>query len=315
MLIPKRFAAAHPRHRTAFVDDPKVRGMGAGLQLWGLRKDGVEFPVEVSLSPFQTDEGLFVSSAIRDITERKRTEVALARAKDAAEASSRELEAFSYSVAHDLRAPLRGMNGFAQMLLDSYSDELDAEGKDWLEEILLNAKKMAALIDGLLSLARLTRSELRHESVDLSALVHATTSQLAAAEPQRAVDVVVREGLRAEVDPVLARAMIDNLVGNAWKFTSKAPAARIEFGTAERAGKPVYFVRDNGAGFDMAYASKLFAPFQRLHTVDEFPGTGIGLATVQRIVHRHGGRIWAEGAVDRGATFYFAFAKPTAGAS
>jgi len=245
------------------------------------------------------------SKVVRDITERRRAEDALARAKDAAEAANRELEAFSYSVAHDLRAPLRGMNGFAQVLLDTYRDKLDADGKDWLEEITLNARKMGALIDGLLALARLSRSELRREPVDLSSIVRDAMMQLCRIEPDRAVEMVVPDGLTAEVDPPLARALLENLLGNAWKFTSKVSRARVEFGAIEKDGVDTFFVRDNGAGFDMAFAGKLFAPFQRLHTVDEFPGTGIGLATVQRIVHRHGGRIWAESAVDRGATFYF----------
>jgi PAS domain S-box-containing protein len=281
------------------------------------RKDGRHIDVSVTISPVRDAEGRVVgiSKVARDITERRRVEEALARAKDAAEDANRELEAFSYSVAHDLRAPLRGMNGFAQVLLDTYGDKFDAEGKDWLQEILLNAHKMAALIDSLLSLSRVTRSEMRRETVDLSAVCRASAFQLRATDPQRSVAIVVQERLDATSDPVLTRALIDNLLGNAWKFTSKVPAARIEFGATEKDGAPAFFVRDNGAGFDMAFAKKLFAPFQRLHTVEEFPGTGIGLATVQRIVRRHGGRTWAEGVVDAGATFYFTLPAPTSGAT
>ena len=248
-----------------------------------------------------------ISKVARDVTDQKRAVLALAQAKDAAEAASRELEAFSYSVAHDLRSPLRGMNGFAQVLLDSYGDKFDAEGKDWLEEIVLNAKKMGSLIDALLSLSRVARSDVRRESVDLSALVRAAAARLHDAEPKRLVEVIVRDRLCADLDPALARALIENLVGNAWKFTSKATAARIELGATDEGGLRTFFVRDNGAGFDMAFAKKLFAPFERLHTVDEFPGTGIGLATVQRIVRRHGGQLRADGAVGAGATFYFSF--------
>ncbi len=244
-------------------------------------------------------------SAIAEAT--RRANVRAKQAHDEAEVANRELEAFSYSVAHDLRAPLRGMNGFAQVLLDAYGDKLDADGQDALQEILLNAKRMGALIDALLSLSRVTRSALNPESVDLSALVRATASRLSSAEPARAVEWVIADHLRADLDPTLARTLIDNVIDNAWKFTSKVPAARIEFGVTEKDRIRAFYVRDNGAGFDMAFAKKLFAPFQRLHTVAEFPGTGIGLATVQRIVHRHGGRLWAEGTVDGGATFYFAF--------
>jgi PAS domain S-box-containing protein len=310
LLVPPGF-----EHEERTILEHLAKGEGRQLDTVRRRKDGRDIDVSMTISPVRDASGRVVgiSKVARDITDRRRAEEALGRAKTAAEAASRELEAFSYSVAHDLRAPLRGMNGFAQALLDDYGEQLDAEGRDFLNEIRSNAQKMGALIDALLSLSRVTRSDWRPERVDLSALVRMVAAENAAAEPERPVRIVVEEGLSAFVDPPLARALFENLIGNAWKFTGHVPAPHIEFGTSHSDG--ALFLRDNGAGFDMAHANKLFAPFQRLHTVSEFAGTGIGLATVQRVVHRHGGRIWAEGKVGEGATFYFTLPGTSSGAS
>jgi light-regulated signal transduction histidine kinase (bacteriophytochrome) len=221
------------------------------------------------------------------------------------EAANKELEAFGYSVSHDLRAPLRAVDGFSTILLDRYGPQFDAQGRHYLQRVRDGAQHMDELVNDLLVLSRIWRSEMRRQTVDLSALAWTIAAELRKAQPERQAEFVVADGVVVEGDPGLLRAALENLLGNAWKYTSKHPTARIEFGVTHQDGPPVYFVRDDGAGFDMAYVGKLFGAFQRLHAADEFEGTGIGLATVQRIIHRHGGRVWAEGEVEQGATFYF----------
>jgi two-component system, NtrC family, sensor kinase len=215
-----------------------------------------------------------------------------------------ELESFSYSVAHDLRAPLRSIDGFSLALLEEYNERLDDEGKQYLQYVRQSTQRMARLIDDLLALSRVTRGALDRAETDISSMASGIAVRLARSAPDRKVDIAVADGLVADCDYRLLTIALENLIGNAWKFTGKRADAHIEVGVTE--GRPrTYFVRDNGAGFDMAYSSKLFGVFQRLHSGNEFEGTGIGLATVQRIIRRHGGRIWAEGAVGHGATFYF----------
>ncbi|BAS59759.1 GAF sensor signal transduction histidine kinase [Leptolyngbya boryana NIES-2135] len=217
-----------------------------------------------------------------------------------------ELEAFSYSVSHDLRAPLRSIDGFSQALLEDCFEQLDPSGQDYLRRIRSATQRMGHLIDDLLTLSRVTRSDMRKDTLDLSQVASRICTQLQQASPQRQIEVQVHPGLTAYGDTRLIQVVLDNLLNNAWKFTEKQAQAKIEFGMIlQDNGIPLYFVRDNGVGFDPAFLDKLFKPFQRLHSMVEFPGNGVGLATVQRIIHRHGGRVWAEGALDQGATFYF----------
>lgn len=320
ILIPQRYREQHVSHRNRYFEQPLVRSMGSGLELNGLHARGDEFPIEVSLSPLKTDAGMLISSAIRDVTERKEAErareEAVVHARELASsldlrarelsAVNNELEAFSYSVSHDLRAPLRALDGFSQALLSDYEDRpLDDRGQDYLARIRRASQRMGRLIDDLLDLSRISRTRMQSERVDLSTLARSILAELAAGGPERDVEQVISDGLQVEGDPNLIEIMLRNLLGNAWKFTADQSRARIEVAASSMGGERVYYVRDDGAGFDMAYAGKLFGAFQRLHTEREFEGTGIGLATVKRIVTRHGGRIWAEGAVGMGATFYF----------
>ena len=229
----------------------------------------------------------------------------LARSNAELEAANMELEAFSYSVSHDLRAPLRSIDGFSLALVEDYAEKLDARGTDYLNRVRAATQCMGALIDDLLNLSRVTRSNLARQRVDLSAMAESVAEGLQRSHVHRAVEFVIEDGMTAEGDPRLLRLVLENLIGNSWKFTSKHPRSRIEFGRQVSNGSSTYFVRDDGAGFDPATAGRLFGAFQRLHSTREFPGTGIGLATVQRVIHRHGGRVWAEGAVEKGAVVYF----------
>ena len=282
------------------------------------RSDGIH-TYDFTIEPLRNTNGDVVgaTSAAFDVTERKHAEEEVRRLNEELEqrvklrttqleAANKELEAFSYSVSHDLRAPLRGIDGFSQALLEDYFDELPKEGQDYLNRIRAAAQRMARLIDDMLKLSRISRSSMEFSVVDLSALVRDIADVLQQEESDRKVAFSIAPGLQAEADERLMKIVLENLLGNAWKFTSKNDEqALIEFGAEEREGEQVFYIRDNGSGFDMSYVDKLFGAFQRLHSTSEFPGTGIGLATVQRIIHRHGGRVWAEGTLNRGATFYF----------
>jgi len=313
VMIPPALRSEHRNGLLRYLATGDAHILGKRIEVSAMTRSGVEFPAEVAVVRIRSDGPAEFTGYVRDITERRRAAEAdlLGRAKEAADEANAELEAFSSSVAHDLRAPLRAINGFAGGLVEDHGARLGPEATADLNRVTAAAVRMSELIDALLSLARLTRTEPRRETVDLTRLAYAVMEQLRASEPSRALEFVATDGLVAQGDPQLLRAVFENLLGNAWKFTGKRGRARIEFGRQLQSDVDTYFVRDNGAGFDMAHADKLFAPFRRLHSSDDFEGTGLGLATVQRIVRRHGGRVWADGAEDRGATFYFTLSVST----
>ncbi len=246
-----------------------------------------------------------VFAVARDVTDGRLVNDQLRQAKALADSANRELESFCYTVAHDLRAPLRAIDGFSQALIEDYGAKLDDEGRNYLTRLRGGAQRMAHLIDDLLSLSKLSRAEMVRDRIDLSRLAEGVVQRLRETYPDREVEVTIAPELHALGDASLVQNALDNLVGNAWKFTREKPHARIELGQRKIDGERVFFVRDNGAGFDMKYAHKLFGAFQRLHAAREFEGTGVGLASVQRVINRHGGRIWPEAEVGEGATFYF----------
>ena len=303
ILVPDAIKAGHPGLRAGYAADPKPRQMGAGLDLSGRRRDGTTFPAEISLSAIDTDQGLLVSAAIRDVTQQRQALGDLRR-------TNQNLQSLSYSLAHDLRTPLRSLAGFSTLLIEDYGDTLGADGRGYARRIEAASEHMGHILDDLLHLSDISRAKISFQQVDLGAEAAAIAAGLQREDPGRHVRFTIQQPARALADVDLIREVLHNLLDNAWKFTSDRDSASIEFGmTPATDARVCCYVRDNGAGFDPAFIHKLFQPFQRLHTTRRFAGTGtgtgIGLASVRQIVDRHNGRTWAEGTVGHGATFFF----------
>jgi PAS domain S-box-containing protein len=312
MLLPDRFRKSHVADRQSYSRSPHPRSMGADLDLYGRRKDGTEFPVEVSLSPLETEQGVLVSSAIRDVTTRrlaeqqiKKLNLDLSEKLTELEAANKELEAFSYSVSHDLRAPLRHIDGFSRILKEDYGADFSEDATRYLDRILVAVTNMGRLIDDLLNLARIGRKEIVRRRVSVEEVFQQAMADLPPHSEERRIEWRVGTLPEADCDPGLVKLVFVNLLSNAVKFTRCRQPAVIEVGTRQVDGATIFSIRDNGVGFDPKYADKLFGVFQRLHKQEDFEGTGIGLATVQRIINRHGGKIWAESELERGTVFFF----------
>lgn len=316
LIIPPADRDRHREGLTRYLETGEGSVLGRRTEMTAMRADGGEFPVEMGVTRIETEDSPLFTAFIADITDRKRAEQEIRalnteleqRVKERTsqlELANSELESFCYSVSHDLRAPLRAIDGFSEALVEDLPDDLPEQTARYLDRIRSGTQRMGQLIDDLLNLSKVSRAGMSFAEVDMRAMTEEVVESLRQHEPDREVDVSIWESMTVTGDARLLRVALENLVGNAWKFTRHAKAPRIEVGSMRVDDKSVYFVRDNGAGFDMKYADKLFGPFQRLHRMDEYPGTGIGLATVQRIVHRHGGKIWAEAAPAKGAIFYF----------
>jgi len=315
-LMPERYHKRHRQHRRNYFADPRARKMGIGLELYGRNQDGREIPVDIMLNPIDTSEGTWAFAVIRDITQQKLSDAKILELNTALKtqveqlaASNRELEAFSYSVSHDLRAPLRHIIGFVDLLNSKAMDALDEKSRHYLQVITDAAQKMGTLIDDLLAFSRMGRAEMMKKTVDFGALVRGIAKELAEEAKGRDIEWEIAPLPAVIGDSAMLRQLVYNLLANAIKFTRPRDLAKIEVGAIEQENETHFYVRDNGVGFEAAYMNKLFGLFQRLHRPDEFEGTGVGLAIVQRIAVRHGGRAWAEGTVDGGATFWFSLPK------
>ena len=317
LIVPLRFYEAYSKGFEQFKSTGTGAVIGKKLELVALRKDGTEYPIEVSLAAFKLHEQWNVIGILRDITERKQAEAKIvelnrnlegrvAERTIQLEAANKELEAFSYSVSHDLRSPLRAIGGFSRILLDDYTDKLDEEGKRLLNVVRENTQRMGQLIDDILKFSRSGRLELSFSEINMEKLAREVFEELQSSVDHNKLQLEIEAIPPSTGDRAMMRQVFVNLLSNAIKFSRFKEPAMIKVGASIKGGEAVYFVQDNGAGFDMQYVDKLFGAFQRLHSTNEFEGTGIGLAIVKRIITRHGGRVWAEGKVNEGATIYFA---------